>query len=94
MNMEVDSVAEIKRHNSFTSPNNKRPPITRRVGRERCHSYNHTPEKRSLDSRLAVPRKLSMEQCMETDRAHCATDTGNNEVPATMTRNSAKTPQR
>lgn len=33
---------DVKRHNSFTSPNIKRAPVAKRVGRERCHSY-HAP---------------------------------------------------
>ncbi|XP_028171402.1 coronin-6-like [Ostrinia furnacalis] len=62
MNMEVDVTGEIKRHNSFTSPNIKRPPVAKRLGRERCHSYTHTPDKkptlqsRQSDSRLGVPK--------------------------------------
>ncbi|CAH2093388.1 unnamed protein product [Euphydryas editha] len=34
------NVSDIKRHNSFTSPNTRRAPISKRVGRERCHSYH------------------------------------------------------
>ncbi|XP_047537923.1 coronin-6 isoform X1 [Vanessa atalanta] len=54
--MEVD-VADIKRHNSFTSPNIRRAPISKRVGRERCHSYNAQDSKKP-GSRLQ-PAKMS-----------------------------------
>ncbi|XP_068623281.1 coronin-6 isoform X2 [Battus philenor] len=54
-NMEVDS--EIRRHNSFTSPNTKRAPISKRIGRERCHSYNAqaSGSSKSSEKTLTVP---------------------------------------
>ncbi|CAH1640926.1 unnamed protein product [Spodoptera littoralis] len=59
--MEVDAEdrENVKRHNSFTSPNIKRAPVAKRVGRERCHSYHaQTPKatKNSEKSRIEVPK--------------------------------------
>ncbi|XP_026728632.1 coronin-1C-A isoform X2 [Trichoplusia ni] len=59
--MEVDtSENEVKRHNSFTSPNIKRAPVAKRAGRERCHSYHaQTPKayKSAAErARLEVPK--------------------------------------
>lgn len=53
----------IKRHNSFTSPN-RRAPISKRAGRERCHSY-HAPTIKNPKS--SVPTK-SKENCLEVPR--------------------------
>ncbi|XP_053616883.1 coronin-1C-A isoform X2 [Plodia interpunctella] len=57
MNIEVDT-QDKKRHNSFTSPSNiKRLPVTKRVGRERSHSYNSpAPLRKPTASRLEVPK--------------------------------------
>ncbi|XP_013167860.1 PREDICTED: coronin-6 isoform X1 [Papilio xuthus] len=45
--MDVDN--EIRRHNSFTSPGTRRAPVSKRAGRERCHSY-HAQVFNSFDS--------------------------------------------
>ncbi|KAF9815754.1 hypothetical protein SFRURICE_009271, partial [Spodoptera frugiperda] len=59
MEVEAEDRENVKRHNSFTSPNIKRAPVAKRVGRERCHSYHaQTPKaSKSTDkSRIEVPK--------------------------------------
>ncbi|CAB3222240.1 unnamed protein product [Arctia plantaginis] len=57
--MEIDTVdRDVKRHNSFTSPNIKRAPVAKRVGRERCHSYHaQTPKaSKNVQNPINVPK--------------------------------------
>ncbi|XP_039752789.1 coronin-1C-A isoform X2 [Pararge aegeria] len=76
--MEVDGTTEIKRHSSFTNPT-KRAPISKRVGRERCHSYHNSdaavePPKmsfrvvRSSKFRHVYGQAMKREQCYDNIR--------------------------
>ncbi|KAL4705840.1 hypothetical protein ACJJTC_019275 [Scirpophaga incertulas] len=54
--MDIDVTTEVKRHNSFVNSTNLKRPVVKRAGRERCHSYQHTPDKKHTENRINAPK--------------------------------------